>query len=142
MGIPVSGANAAPGTPAAGDLANMVLAGSFTGTASSPWFGCQGSFNVLIYGNSGPNGNWTGTVSLERTFDGGVTWIVCGVGGGGVQAVYSSAGTGTDYSVVVSEPEAGVAYRLRCTAFTGPAAINYRFSTTSPAATAWGIPPG
>lgn len=140
MGVPVTGANAAPGTPAAGDRANMVLTGDFTGTGTSLSFGCQGAFNIVIYGNGGPNGNWNGTVQVERSFDGGTTWIVCGIGGGGLQAIYTSTGTGIDYSLVVSEPEAGVAYRLNCTAFTaGP--INYRLSTTSPAATAWGIPP-
>lgn len=117
------------------------MAGDFAATGTSKWFGCQGAFNVCIYGSGGPNGNWTGSVQLERTFDGGTTWIVCGVGGGGQQAVYTSTGTGFDVSIVVSEPEAGVAYRLNCTAYTS-GTINYRLSTTSPAATAWGIPPG
>jgi hypothetical protein len=120
----------------------MYLAGSFASgvTGQSKEFGCQGAFNVLIYGNSGPNGNWTGSVQLERSFDGGTTWIVCGIGGAGQQAIYTSSGTGSDISIVVSEPEAGVAYRLNCTSNTS-SVINYRFSTTSPAATAWGIPP-
>ena len=118
----------------------MYLAGTFTATGVSLEFGCQGAFNVCLYGPSGPNGNWTGSVQLERSFDGGTTWIICGVGGGGQQAVYTSTGTGSDVSIVVSEPEAGVAYRLHCTSIT-TSTIHYRMSTTSPAATAWWIPP-
>lgn len=119
--------------PPAGDQANAVVAGQFTAAAQqSASFLCWGYFNLLIYGSGGPNGAWSGTVRLERSFDGGTTWIVCGIGGAGVQAVYN---TGTDVSVVVGDPERGVLYRLNCTAFvSGP--INYRMSTTGPAAIA------
>lgn len=119
--------------PPAGERANTVLTGAFAATGQSASFMCVGAFNVVIYGPSGPNGNWNGTVELERSFDGGTTWIVCGVGGSGQQAKYTSAGTGSDVSIVVGEPEQGVVYRLNCTAWTsGP--INYRFSTTGGAA--------
>lgn len=126
MGIPAAVSQA----PAAGDQANAVVSGQFTGTGQSasllPW----GAFNLVLYGNGGPNGAWTGTVRLERSFDGGTTWIVCGIGGGGAQASWA---TGTDVSVLAGEPERGVLYRLNCTAFVaGP--INYRMSQTGQAA--------
>lgn len=121
-----------------GDLANAVVSGAFAATGQSASFSALGSFNVVLYGASGPNGNWTATVRLERSFDGGTTWIVCGVGGSGAQAIYTSTGTGSDVSIVVGEPELGVMYRLNCTAYTS-GTINYRMSTTSPAPTAWGI---
>lgn len=120
-------------TPPAGDQANAVVAGNFTATGSSTSFLINGPFNVVIYGSSGPNGAWSGSVQLERSFDGGTTWIVAGVGGAGQQAVYT---TGTDVSFVASDPEKGMLYRLRCTAYTS-GTINYRLSTTSGAATTW-----
>lgn len=128
-------------TPAIGDQANAVVAGVFTAAAQkSPSFLCWGPFNLLIYGDAGPNGAWSGAVRLERSFDGGNTWIVCGIGGSGAQAVWPSAagGAGADVSVIVAEPEKGVVYRLNCTVFTeGP--INYRLSTTGLAPTALAI---
>ena len=115
--------------PPAGDQADAVVSGAFSTTGQSSSLLIWGPFNILIYGDTGPNGSWTGTVRLERTFDGGTTWVVCGIGGDGTQAVWS---TGTDVSVVAGEPEKGVAYRLNCTAFTaGP--INYRMSATGAA---------
>lgn len=74
--------------------------------------------------------DYVGTVQLERSFDGGQTWIVCGVGGQGALAQWA---TGTPVSCVVGEAEAGVAYRLNCTAYTS-GTINYRLSTTGAAA--------
>ena len=94
---------------------------------------CYGPFNLCIYGASGPNGNWSATIGLERSFDGGTTWIVCGVGGSGAQAVYTSSGTGADVSVVAGEIEEGVLYRLHATAYVS-GTINYRFSTSGVAA--------
>jgi hypothetical protein len=150
VGIPFSGSalsQVSSGKPPAGDLANGVVqsgfngAVAFTATGVSPAYSYLGAFNVLIYGNGGPNGNWSGTVQLERCFDGGTTWVVCGIGGAGQPAIYTSAGTGSDVSVMVDEFESGVYYRLHCTAYVS-GTINFRMSTTSPAATAWGIPPG
>jgi hypothetical protein len=130
LGIPIAAAQ----TPPANDQANAVVSGAFTGAAQvSGSFLVWGPFNVFLYGPSGPNGNWNGTVQLERCFDGGVTWIVCGIGGAGLQAVWASAGTGSDISIIAGEVEKGMIYRLRCTAFvSGP--INYRMSTTGQAA--------
>jgi hypothetical protein len=132
MGIPSSTVSE---KPPAGDLANAVVSGSFTGTGQSPLFSCWGPFNVVLYGNAGPNGAMVGTVRLERSFDGGTTWVVCGVGGAGSQASYTL--NGADISVVAAEPEKGVLYRLNCTAYTS-GTINYRMSATGGAALSLG----
>ena len=118
-------------TPPATDQANAVLTGTFTATGQSATFCFWGPFNLLIYGSGGPNGNWNGTVRLERTFDGGTTWQVCGIGGDGTQAVWNT--NNQDVSVVVGEPEKGVGYRLNCTVYAS-GTINYRFSGTGGAA--------
>lgn len=129
-------------TPPTGDRANAVVAGTFTAAAAgvqpvanpaaiSPLFAFWGPFNLLLYGSAGPNGPWNGTVQLERSLDGGINFVVCGIGGAGQQAVWNTANQ--DVSVIVAEPELGVCYRLRCTAFVlGP--INYRLSGNGGAA--------
>jgi hypothetical protein len=66
------------------------------------------------------------TVQLERTFDGGNTWIICGVGGAGSQAIYVNPQA---ISVTNMEPERGISYRFNCTAYTS-GTINYRMSAT------------
>lgn len=81
------------------------------------------------------------TVQLERSFDGGATWLVCGIGGSGTPAVYAvgAAGINNPITFTVGEPEQMVAYRLHCTVYTS-GTINYRISATGVAPTAWGIP--
>lgn len=118
--------------PPSGDKANAVLAGSFTGTGQSTCFSAQGTFNIYIYGSGGPNGAWNASVQVERSVNGGTTWVVAGVGGGGQQAVYNVPNQ--DVSVQAFEPEAGVVYRFDCTSYTS-GTINYRMSTTGGSAT-------
>ena len=80
---------------------------------------------------------WTGTIQLERSFDGGLTWLVCNIGGSGALAVWSA---GTPLSLTFGEPEKNVLYRLNCTAYTsGP--IYYRLSQTGGANEALAIGP-
>lgn len=83
----------------------------------------------------------TATVVLERSFDGGATWVPCGVGGLGQAAVYDFGSSGIDnpVSVVLAEPEMVVNYRLNCTAFSGVVPLNYRVSTTGGAAVSWAV---
>lgn len=79
---------------------------------------------------TGSGANFTGSVQVERSFDGGQTWLVANVGGSGSLAVYNA---GTPVNLTFGEPEKAVLYRLNCTAFTtGP--INYRMSETGGAA--------
>lgn len=126
-------------TPPANDKANLVYSSAqagnapFTATGQTGAVEIFGPFNLVIYGSGGPNGAWVGTARLERSFDGGTTWIVASAGGG--QASWS---TGTDLSFVFGEPEKGVLYRLNCTAYTS-GTINWRFSTSGVAAMSLGL---
>ncbi len=81
------------------------------------------------------------SVNLERTFDGGYTWIPAGIGGSGQPATYDFGSSAIDnpVSVVAAEPEVHVGYRFNCTAFTGSVNVNYRLSISGLAAMAWGI---
>ena len=136
MGIPFSPTGSI--TPVTYDKANLVIAGAFTGatqvSAASPIYG---SFTVSIWGNGGPNAAWVASIQLEKSYDGGTTWIVAGVGGSGAQAIFNS---GQDISIPVNEPEQGVGYRLDCTGYTSGEPINYRISATGVLATSNGIP--
>jgi hypothetical protein len=76
----------------------------------------------------------TGQIQIERSFDGGQTWIVAGLGGGGALAQYSTA---TPLSLAFGEPERQTLYRLNLTALTPVAgnALKYRLSATGQQAT-------
>jgi hypothetical protein len=124
-------------TPPANDQATAVVSGSITAATAcaststatagcSSWFMAQGTFNVVFGGASGPNGSYSATLAIDRSFDGGSTWYVAGVGGSGAQAIYSTPNQ--DVSLLGTEPERGVLYRLRCSAWSS-GTINYRFST-------------
>lgn len=138
-------------TPAAGDQANAVISGTFTsnaacgsGTTAAPpaatagcstWFMPYGTFNLVIGGTSGPNGSWNATIELDRSFDGGTTWFVAGdPSGANGQAIYNTANI--DVSRLAGEPERGVLYRLRCTAYTS-GTIVYRLSETGGGPQTW-----
>lgn len=84
----------------------------------------------------------TATVNLERSFDGGYTWITAGIAGSGQPASYEFGSSAIDnpVSVVAGEPERQVGYRFNCTAFTGSVSVNYRISITGLAAQTWGVP--
>lgn len=77
--------------------------------------------------------SFAATLQLERSFDGGSTWIVCSTDRLGTLAVWS---TGTPVSFSFGEPEKSVLYRLQATAYTGAAntTIQYRISQTGGAA--------
>jgi hypothetical protein len=65
-------------------------------------------------------GTFVGTVTLEKSFDAGTTWIPASVNG-----------TALSYTVPIGDvylpAELGVQYRLNCTVFTS-GTINYRLS--------------
>ncbi len=79
---------------------------------------------------TGSGVNYTGSVQVERSFDGGNTWLVANIGGAGILAVYTA---GTPISLTFGEPEKGVLYRLNCTALAA-GTIAYRLSETGGAA--------
>jgi hypothetical protein len=81
--------------------------GTFTGTgvsaAMSPVYG---RFNLSI------SGTFSATIQVQRSFDGGLTWLVVDIFTAPVERV------GTDI-------ERGVRYRLQCTTF-GSGTVTYR----------------
>ncbi|HQT65354.1 MAG TPA: hypothetical protein PLO16_12660 [Acidocella sp.] len=79
---------------------------------------------------TGAAATFAGTVQLERSFDGGATWLVGNIGGTGTLAQWSA---GTPVNLTFGEPEIGVTYRLNCIAYTS-GTINYRMSQSGVAA--------
>jgi hypothetical protein len=74
------------------------------------------SFNVALWGT------FVATVILEKSFDNGVTYVPVLRPGGNTAVSYSAPS-----AEVIGEPEDGVLYRLRCTAYTS-GTVNYRLS--------------
>jgi len=202
LGIPLNSADLADSTPPAGDLANQVLSGTFSGVGPSLGVPIWGPMNVMLWcsinatltttsGNrsatvssatgllagdsiKSPNlkpgttidsisgtdvtlsqgatatgadttatfvGSGAGyapaaTVQLERTVDGGNTWIACGIGASGAVAKWVNIGP---ISFSFGEPEKGVGYRLNCLAYSS-GTLNYRISTTGQAAVSISVP--
>jgi len=104
-----------------------------------------GTDNNALYGPTA----WAGTKAVvERSFDGGLTWLAAGLpSGSGASAIYEGANQATlnplftagivaPVSLNLTESERGVLYRLN---FITYAAGNmyYRISGTGPAAMAW-----
>ena len=75
-----------------------------------------GCFNAVI------SGVFVGTAVLERSFDGGTTYVPATRKHDNT-AISTTAPT----SIVVEEPEEGVIYRWRCSAYTS-GTMNARFS--------------
>jgi hypothetical protein len=97
------------------DQAQVRTEGTFTGVATGASALLYRSFNLSIWGT------FVGTVALERSFDGGTTWLNCTKSDGTANSFTSGV------SLICEEPEPGVLYRLNCTAFTS-GAINWRLS--------------
>lgn len=79
------------------------------------------------------------TIQLEKSFDGGATWIAANIQNTvGTQAVFHIASGNINGPVDfwIEEPEREVAYRLNVTAYSS-GTINYRLSATGGAATTW-----
>lgn len=98
------------------ELATTVLAGSFVGTGNSANKEVIGMFNVTL------SGTFSGTVILERSFDGGTNFMPAAIDTAGTPNAYTAP-----MSIVVNEPEPGVIYRLRCSAYVS-GTIVYRLS--------------
>ncbi len=97
--------------------APSVLAGTLDSVAASAAIAMLGLFNVFVKGTT-----FTGSYNLERSFDGGTTWYICGIDAAGNPATYTG-----DVSLVVNEPEPGVLYRINATTV-GAGSIAYRLS--------------
>lgn len=126
--------NSAPaGTPVGGSGFNKLLFARTGNAILASGTDAAASF-------TGANIGYTGSVQLEFSVDGGQSWQVANIGGGGDLAQYS---VGTPVRLIAGEPERGIGYRLNCTAYTGTGVvINYRLSTTGQAATVLAIPAG
>lgn len=111
--------------PPAGDQANVVLTGTLAATGTSPLFCFYGAFNVSLWGT------WSATVVLNRSFDGGTTWLTR------TDALGSGSYT-ANTSFRIAEPEKGVLYQISCTAYTS-GTINYRLSATGVQGTSSGV---
>lgn len=88
---------------------------------------------------TGATVQFNATFQLERSFDGGETWIVCNIGGGGSLAQYT---TNTPFSISFGEAELGVLYRINVIAFSAVSNVtmNYRISATGQASTTLSVP--
>lgn len=132
----VAPTNLGPGTPgivqlSAAPTANTAYPGlpdKFTFARTGAAITTTGADAAATFTGSGVN--FTGSIQLERSFDGGATWLVCNVGGGGVMAIYNA---GTPVNMTFGEPEKNVLYRLNCTVLSA-GSINYRISQTGGAA--------
>jgi hypothetical protein len=71
--------------------------------------------------------DFVGTVQLERSLDGGNTYVVCNTTVDGTLAQFTA---GTPVSITFGEPEKYAFYRLNCIAYTS-GTINYRMSQTA-----------
>jgi hypothetical protein len=100
------------------------VTGTFTALGQSNAFLPEGlnefgevdhQFNVSLWGT------FVATVQLERSFDNGTTWLPLTANGTQVMKWTAPASEST------GETEAGVLYRLNCTAYTS-GTVNYRLS--------------
>ena len=103
-----------PGAAASGILAGTDNAATFTGAA-------------IVF---------AATVQLERSFDGGATFLPCNMGSSGLLAQWLAG----PVSFAFGEPEKNVLYRFNCIAWTS-GTINYRISQTGGAATSLDVGP-
>ncbi len=80
-------------------------------------------------------------ILLERSFDGGSTFLPCNIGGSGAPAQWTGATLGP-VSLSFGEPEGLVLYRLNALAYTGitSTTLNYRISETGQAAKTLSVP--
>jgi hypothetical protein len=91
------------------DITRTLAEATFTAAAqTTPAANIQGRANFAV-GGSG----WVGTVVLERSFDGGTTYLPILTDGYGSIASFT-----TPVSGAIEDTEAAVLYRLRCAAYT------------------------
>jgi hypothetical protein len=74
----------------------------------------RGSFNVSLWGT------FVATVRVERSFDGGTTWLP-------ITALGSAINFTAPCSEIFMEPEVGILYQLDCTSY-GTGTVNWRIS--------------
>jgi hypothetical protein len=114
MGTP---SNNVSQTPAAGDQANFAATDALgSAVASAKLASPYGWFNFSV------SGTFSATVILQKSFDGGTTWIAATIQGS-TSAVSATAPA----AFVLFEPERGMLYRADVSAYTSGTA-NTRIS--------------
>lgn len=103
MGVFVSGGPEQAQSLVTGSLGSL--------NAASSQIALLGNFNVAVWGT------FTGTVTLQNSYDGGATWIPVVNKHTGQNVTFTSPG-----ALQEDEVEAGVYYRLQMTAYTSGAA--------------------
>lgn len=94
----------------------VFISGNFTGTGQSSSQVVKGYYNFSLWGT------FVGTTEIDKSFDGGTTWIPVSLDALGDKASYTAPITVTGF-----ECENGVLYRVNCTVYTS-GTINYRLS--------------
>jgi hypothetical protein len=93
-----------------------VLSGTLTAVGASASKPLHHDFNVSLWGT------FAATVQVERSFDGGTTFVPVSKDASGTTAAFTAP-----CSIICDEPELGVLYRLNCTAYTS-GTVNFRLS--------------
>lgn len=106
---------------AGADQAAQVEAATFTATGQSTPIALYGDFSVAVWGT------FSATVVLEKSFDGGTTWIPA------ANAAGSAISLTAALAIQGRESEMGILYRLDCTWTSGT--VNYRVSASVPRTT-------
>jgi len=116
-------------TPGGQEVAHTIVSGQFTGTGRSgnatrgtqsgsgsvpPVF--KDLFNAALWGT------FVGTVKLEKSFDGGTTWLPVSKDIAGNEAAYTAP-----VNLGIYEPEPNILYSWNCTSYVS-GTINYRLS--------------
>ena len=123
----VAGNSAIP--PVLGTVELSANATATTGTAGA-FFSFAPDGHAILVSSTDANALFTGavaysgTIEIERSFDGGSTWMpVC------LPNTFTAAKqtSGAAFTTTLFEPELGVLYRVACTAYTS-GTINYRIS--------------
>ena len=96
-----------------------VLSGTFVATGQSAVVTVFGRASLTIEGG-------IGTVAVERSEDGGTSWVVASKNSDGDAASYTTA-SAMAFNGVIDEPESQILYRFNCTAYTS-GNVNYRIA--------------
>lgn len=107
--ITPAGQRASPYTAGGG----VALAGTFTEAGTSSAIVLYGDFNFSL------RGTFAATIVLEKSFDGGTTWIPVSLDGTGSPVSLVSQGA----SIVTQEVEAGMLYRVNCPSYASGSAF-------------------
>lgn len=112
------------------DLATSISVGALTAAsgAGSTTLGVNNQVAAFYPGliNVSVSGSFTATIVIEKSYDGGATWLPVQTDLAGTALSFTGSGT-FNREIQIEEGESGVCYRGRCTAFTSGTA-NVRIS--------------